>query len=75
MRAKRERPADLRAATTDLKDLFAIFPDLMWPRRARPPISDQILIARWRASTSRRTRMPTLAASETLAILARSRRR
>jgi hypothetical protein len=70
-----KKPADKpQASTTDLKDLFTIFPDLPWSGRARPEMADQILIARWRVIQSRRARLSTLAANETMAALVRLRR-
>jgi hypothetical protein len=75
MRAARSRRNSVRRVKTDLKDLFAIFPDIQWPRPSRRSISDQIQLARWRAGISRLAGIRTLAANETMAALVRARRR
>ncbi len=74
MPVARSRHGNFRVVKTDLKDLFAIFPDMPWPRPSRRPIADQIQRAHWRASLSRRAGMRTLAANEMIATLARWRR-
>jgi hypothetical protein len=75
MRAARSRSTSIRRVKTDLKDLFAIFPDIPWPRPSRRSIADQIRLARWRAGMSRLAGIRTLAANETMAAMVRARRR
>jgi hypothetical protein len=74
MRAARSRSSSVRRVRTDLKDLFAIFPDMPWPRPSRRWLADQIRLARWRAGMSRLVGVRTLAATETMAALVRARR-